>query len=329
MKKQGLVIILGIVILGALAMSFYQWQNSQALSQEKEKLSRDTQQSQVANQELKVKLEGLQRKQEREAATQLRMAQQKESEAQNNLNSPDGTASSSFATTQTNGDSQNSAGDDKTKKNPMAQLLNAPGMKEMVKTQQRMVMNSAYRDFIKQVSLTPQESEAFMKLIEEEQMKQFEGAQHILSGDTNHFNMRSSVREQMKELLGEERYTQYRDYKKTLAERIMANTFSDQMVSSEVPLEPYQKQQLTQILVEESKNNSSTSKNETINSSDDPQKIIEAQFTKQRELNERVLLRAKTVLNDKQIIRLKEFQNNVLAMQEASVKMMKQYMEKP
>lgn len=330
MKEPITTFGLGILCLVLFITNIYQWQNSKAIKQE----NSDLNQRLLSQTELEEKEKTFQKTQ---AAAEKKWRQREKRQQKTiKLEEPQTTSEETFSLTERVDDNSESSSSAKKKeanrrKHPLAQLISSPEMKEMMRAQQDFMTEKNYGDFIKQTALSPQEKEKLMELIKQEQMQEFEVAQRLISGETANREKKNSVEDEIKTLLGENRYTQYKAYQKTIAERMVVNGFVDQMTSSDMPIQPYQKSQLTQILIEEYEHNrlNRMPQNEALGTMLESEKTSDDYFTKQRNLNERILLRAQTVLNPQQLQQLKQYQESMLAMQEASMKMLKSDSEKP
>ena len=326
MKKQFGILGLVLLSLGLIAFNFYQWQNHQTLKQEKEKLEQQRVLLQVEQEKKEQALKEitLQKKREKEEKRYLeRLAELKANSLPEARTLPEGGVVSE--------ENQTSQKSQRTNDNPFAQLLAQPEMKEMVRNQQKVMAQQIYRDFFKQASFSPEEKEKFMKLIEEKNMQDFDEMQKVMGGQKEAIATEFSGEAKLKELLGESRYTQYETYQKTVGERMVVNGYSDQMASSEAPLQPYQREQLTQILIEEYKHNplNEMSDNEAFNVMSQSAKTRDDYFSAQKKLNEQILIRAQTVLNPNQLESFKQYQNNMLMMAETSMKMIQPRSNKP
>ncbi|MEZ5406131.1 MAG: hypothetical protein R3F23_08185 [Verrucomicrobiia bacterium] len=321
MKEPITTFALSILCFILLMTNVYQWQTAKSLKQENHQLNERL----VAQTKHEKKEKIVEARQEQREKRRLQIAQTIKARHDQEINEGNTVIPS---------DVETKPSQEKAKKNdnPLAQLMASPQMKEIMRAQQHMIVEKNYHDFIKSTTLSPEAKEKLMNLIEKEQMQQFESAQQILSGTNSHIRTKNDpVKDEIKELLGKDQYAQFKNYQKTLSERMVVGGFVDQMVSSEMPIQPYQKEQLTQILIDEYQHNrlNRVSNNQALNAMTKSQKTSDDYFTKQRELNERILTRAQTILNAEQLKRFKAYQENMLNLQEASMKMLNPTDDKP
>src|SRR5262249_21307231 len=131
--------------------------------------------------------------------------------------------------------------------------------------------------------------------------------------------------QQMKEVLGDEKFAQLQDYNQTVGERMMLEQFG-----RDVEVTPEQKEQLLGIVLEEKKNMQINLGAEALNANKDPQSVIsspelmEKMLTQQKQVNERVLERASTVLTADQVRKLGPLLDSQIEMQRAGAKMAQQ-----
>jgi hypothetical protein len=137
--------------------------------------------------------------------------------------------------------------------------------------------------------------------------------------------------EQMKTLLGDDRYAQYKDYQETVGERTLLNQFKLQ-AGSDYNLTDPQSEALLTFMKEERKSVAANTKLPlTTDSNKDPaalqalmsgdkvDEIIQAQET----VNQRVYERARTILSPEQLDTLSRFQTNSIQTTRMGMSMMK------
>ncbi|MBX7158248.1 MAG: hypothetical protein K1X66_07675 [Verrucomicrobiae bacterium] len=319
MKEPITTFALSLLCFLLLMTNVYQWQTAKALRQETHQLNERL----VA--QTKRAEKAFEKRQEQREKRRLQIAQTIKARDDQEINEETTVIPSPMETKPTQEKAKNN-------NNPLAQLMANPQMKEIMRAQQHMMVEKNYRDFIQHTTLSPEAKEKLMALIEKEQMQQFESVQQIFGGTNSRIRTKNdSVKNEIKELLGEDQYTQFKNYQKTLSERMVVGGFVDQMASSDMPIQPYQKEQLTQILIDEYQHNrlNRMSDNQALNAMTKSQKTSDDYFTKQRELNERILARAQTILNPEQLKRYKAYQESILNLQEASMKMFQPQENKP
>ena len=221
----------------------------------------------------------------------------------------------------------------------LAKMMADPAMKKMMRQQQAAAMDMMYGPLFKEINLSPQDKEKFKELLLDRQMKAVEagGAFMKLQGeDTDKTAAMNDLAAQQKEfdsqvkaLLGDERYVQYKDYNETMAERMAVNQLSQQLASSPNPLNDDQSRQLLEIMKQEKKSvtpvfgdpgadGSANMANWQAMLSEDGMN----EFFKQREaIDQRVLERAKAVLTTEQLTAFATHQSNQRQMQRMGMSM--------
>jgi hypothetical protein len=227
----------------------------------------------------------------------------------------------------------------------LSKMLEDPAMRKMMRQQQLAMMDTMYGPLFKQWRLSPEEIDQFKERLVDSQMGGMENAGALLGGGADPAGREEAMRaisekhkaaeEQLKSLLGEERFAQYQDYQGTLGERMMLNQFQQQLAGGRNALNDDQNGQLFAILREERRNAPSVFGNDP-NTPPDPARIqamlseekMSQHFEQEEQLNRRVLERAAAVLNPEQIDTLKNFQASQLQMQRFGMSMALRFMGK-
>lgn len=244
---------------------------------------------------------------------------------------------STLATNAT-GAERSSDAPDANAKNPMAammeKMMKDPAVREMMRNQQKGMMQQMYGPLFKELALTPDEKQKFTDLLLDNAMKAAEHAGAMFKGEgPERSEALKTIGDQQKEtsaglkaLLGEERFAQYEGYQKTVGDRLQLNQFKQQLDGSGAALQEAQYAQLLQIIGEEKKRSPPVL-------SDDPGRSAEAlkllsseeamtrQFQWQEELNKRVLERAGNVLTADQVKEFTDFQSQQLNLQKVAMTM--------
>ena len=221
----------------------------------------------------------------------------------------------------------------------LSKMMDDPDMKKMMRQQQGAMMDMMYGGLFKQLGLTQEETDKFKELLLDRQMKAVEtgGAfMKLQSEDNDKTAAMSELAEQQKEFdeqvkafLGDARYTQYKDYNETMAERMTLNQFSEQMAGGRNPLNADQTSQLLEIMKQERKgmtpvfsdttvDGSATVANFRVMMSEDKMNEL---FKQQEEINQRVLERVKTALTQEQLDAFAAHQSSQLQMQRMGMSM--------
>lgn len=212
----------------------------------------------------------------------------------------------------------------------LSTMMQDPDTREFIRNQQRMMMDQLYAPLVKQMGLTPEEAARFKDLLADNMVKSAEKASSMFGGPaaTNRTEMLSSLTaeqkrfdELLKGLLGDARYTQYKEYQETLGERTMLNQFKQQ-AGSDYNLSDPQTEALLTFMKEEKKSVAASTGLPLNDTSQDPAKmqalladdktdqLLQAQET----ISQRVYERARTILSPEQLQTLGKFQTNQMQM---------------
>ena len=221
----------------------------------------------------------------------------------------------------------------------LAKMMADPAMKKMMRQQQAAAMDMMYGPLFKEIGLSPEDKEKFKELLLDRQMKAVESGgvfMKLQGADTDKTAAMNDLAAQQKEFetevkafLGEERYTQYKDYSETMAERMAVNQLSQQLASSQNPLNDDQSRQLLEIMKQEKKSVTPVFGGSNLDGSANManwQAMLSEDrmndFFKQREeIDQRVLERAKAVLTPEQLTAFATHQSNQLQMQRMGMSM--------
>lgn len=225
----------------------------------------------------------------------------------------------------------------------LAKMMEDPDMKKMMRQQQLVMMDTMYGPLFKQLGLSPEETEKFKELLIDGQMKGVEGAGALFAGEREPAERIEAIKamgeqqkqldEQLKTLLGEDRYAQYKDYQESMSERMALDQFQQQLAGGQNPLTEEQSGELFALMKEERKNAPSIFGNDP-NAVPDPAQMeamlseekMNKHFEQQEELNRRILERAKAVLNSEQLEALNNHQSSQLKMQRFGMTMAIKFM---
>jgi hypothetical protein len=216
----------------------------------------------------------------------------------------------------------------------MEKMMKEPAMREMMRSQQKAMMNQMYGPLFKDLALTTEQKQQFMDLQLDHAMK---GVEHAGALFTNNGTDKSEATQAMAEgqtelqaslktLLGDDKFAQYEDYQKSIGERTQLHQFKQQLDGTDTPLQDGQMAQLLQIFKEEKARVPPVL-------SDDPSRSAEMweamkseekmnqHMQWQEQLHQRVLGRAGTALNPEQLKEYGGFLEQQLNMQRLGMKM--------
>jgi hypothetical protein len=213
----------------------------------------------------------------------------------------------------------------------LAKMFKDPEMRKMLVAQQAAMMRGFYSDFVKEARLTPDEADKFFQLIEDRQMALMDSSANLMSGGPVDMKAATAAtdtaNDALKELLGPDRYGIYRDFEKTLGDRIQVQQFSQQLGAVGAPLEDNQTQSLIAIMSQERASmpgiqpgNSGGMANMTPEQMDEYSKQVDA-------MNQRVYNRALSVLTPSQLSAFATYQKNMTNAQMAGLKMTQQMLQ--
>jgi hypothetical protein len=224
----------------------------------------------------------------------------------------------------------------------LARMMEDPGMRKMMRDQQRSMMDTMYGPLFKELGLAAEEKSRLTDLMLDNAMKGVAHAQELFGqGDPSQREalVKTLTEEQkqsqvdIKALLGDERYAQYEDYTRNLGHRMAVDQLRARLESGTMPLQDTQSQQLLQIMREESQMGSDATG--FASQGADPaqnlnaivsEEAMEEFFQKQVAVNQRVAERAATVLSAEQLAALGAQQASQLELQRMSLKMARQVM---
>jgi hypothetical protein len=216
----------------------------------------------------------------------------------------------------------------------LSKMMSDPAMKEMMRSQQKSMIETMYGRLFKDMNLTPEERQKFSELLLDQQTKAMEAGMGIFE-EGGLTNVTQSVQaqqkeseEQLKALLGEERFTQYQEYQKTVGDRMQLDQLRRQMETAGTPVQDEQLQQLLALTKEERERVPAPFPQDPQGAAANMERMLSGEFMEkqmawQEEINRRVLERATTVLTPDQLKAYEQFQTQQINMQKLGLKMMK------
>jgi hypothetical protein len=218
--------------------------------------------------------------------------------------------------------------------NMFSKMLKDPAMKEMVRSQQKIMAQKMYGPLCRDLNLAPEQKDQLMGLLQEHQMAAVEQAGALFgSGESDQTKISSALKDkekeldtQVKSLLGEEKFAQYSAYKTTLGERMQLDQLRQQLEGGNAPLQDEQMQSLLQVMKEERDKTPPVIPNKKGEGAANfaqmlTDETMEKQFQWQEDLNRRVLERAGQILTPQQLKEYTDFQTQQLTMQKAGMRM--------
>ncbi len=219
----------------------------------------------------------------------------------------------------------------------LGKMMKDPAMREVMREQQKAMVSMMYAGLFKDLNLSPDEKEKLKTLLTDAQMKNVEAAQGLFGGgeatdavqDTGKqiADAKKQTDEEVKALLGDERFTQYQDYQKTMGERMQLDQLKNQLSAENMPLKDDQMKQLLQVMKEEKTalppvipDDQTQVPSKEMFTSDN----LEKQMKWMDEYNRRVRERAGQILTPDQLKQYQSFQEQQTSMQKLGLSMAKQ-----
>jgi hypothetical protein len=213
----------------------------------------------------------------------------------------------------------------------VSKMMRDPETRQFIQDQQRQMMDQLYAPLIKQLGLSSEESNRFKELLADQALKAADRASALFgNGGSNRTDVLATAaadtkaqEEQVKSLLGEARYAQYKEYQQTAGDRMQLNLFKQQS-GGEAALTEQQTEQLLGLIKDERQTLASAGQPVpgTVGAGQDPSNLksmisadqTEQMLANQEGINLRVFERAKAVLSPEQLQSFGKFQTNQLQM---------------
>ena len=225
--------------------------------------------------------------------------------------------------------------------NPFAAMFKDPKMKEMIKSQQKMVMGPMieknYAAAFKQMNLSPEQTASLKQLLQDKMLVGADMGMAMMDGSLD-ADKRAELGKQVKvdtdaydakikELLGDDNNKAFQDYEKTVPERMAVSQFHDQLAGSANALNADQEQQLIQAMNQERTNFKWTTDYANKNPANGDfagmftEDKLNTYTEEQARLDGQVLARAKQILTAEQYAKYETYLEQQRAMQLAAMKM--------
>jgi hypothetical protein len=215
----------------------------------------------------------------------------------------------------------------------LKEMMDDPEMRKALMQQQKMAMDMVYNPMIKELGLTPEETDKFKELLVNKQMDvmALAGDAKSMASAENQKKIADQQKEtdaKIKDLLGDKRFAQYQDYNQTIGDRMALNQF----VAQTPTVTPDQKDQLLAIISDEKKRNPQPGAIPTdptvqgmkaLQSDEAMEKVLQQQI----DLNARVLERSRGILSQEQFDQLASFQTGQINMQRMGIQMARKMMD--
>jgi hypothetical protein len=224
--------------------------------------------------------------------------------------------------------------------NPLADMFKNPEMRDMIKKQQRTMMSAMvdknYAEFFKSMNLTPEQTETMKGLILDKMLSGAEMSMEMMGGEMDadkraELSKRmkeanETTKSKLKELLGEENYADFETYEKSMPDRNAVSQFKGQLGDA-LRINDEQERALIAAMGEERQGfKFTTDFNNKEDFSEDmmsrfTEERVDLFFQEQKQLNERYLARAESVLTPEQFTAYKKSLTNQEEMMKMGMKM--------
>ena len=220
----------------------------------------------------------------------------------------------------------------------LGKMMKDPAMREVMREQQKAMINLMYGGLFKDLNLAPEERDKLKGILTDAQMKNVEAAQALFSpgpegGEGAAKDAGQQIAEakkqtdaEIKALLGDERFAQYEEYQKNMGERMQMDQLKTQLAGDN-PLRDDQTAQLLQAMKEEKiklppviPSDQTLVPTKEMFAGDN----LDKQLKWMEDYNRRVLERAGQILTPEQLKQYQSFQDQQLAMQRLGLQMAKQ-----
>ncbi|HEY5909359.1 MAG TPA: hypothetical protein VJA21_02010 [Verrucomicrobiae bacterium] len=334
---RAIIAVLAISTGLLVAMSVAQWRQKAKLT---ERLNTATQESDQKTKQLE-ELKTAQVRDEQQQAQLLHatadVAEQVRTQQVVATAVPTGMTANTLALTNGDGEKAGKAG----LGNFLSKMMEDPDTKKFIRDQQRMMMDQMYAPLIKRLGLTAAEGAQLKDLLAENAMKMAEKATSMFgNAGADRAELANTMAagqkdfdEQIKGLLGEDRFTQYKEYEETVGDRTQLTLFKQQFSSSDSPISDGQSEQLLALIQEERRSVAATT-GQSLPGSGQDQRNLEAMFSpeqadqllqSQETVNQRVFERARAVLSPDQLQSFGAFQTNQLQMMRMGMNMARKF----
>jgi len=225
----------------------------------------------------------------------------------------------------------------------LSEMLKDPDTKAMIKSQQKNILGASieqgYGKLFSNLKLAPEQTAKLKDLLLDKQLDTAGAALSMMSGDADPDKRAQIAQEikaatdandaKIKDFLGEDNFSQLKEYEKTLSERTTVSSFKDQLGAAN-PLTDAQEESLVNMMAQEKKNFKSTV---NLDSGSDPAKASENLSTMMSEekltqalknmdqLNQSYIAQSGSILTPEQSAAFEKYLNGQMALQKASVQM--------
>ncbi|HUJ09230.1 MAG TPA: hypothetical protein VL171_04325 [Verrucomicrobiae bacterium] len=212
----------------------------------------------------------------------------------------------------------------------LAKMMKNPQMKEMVRAQQKVMLDRQYGSLSKYLNLPAERMDALKELLANRQMALVDSGMTMMTGSDSEKKqaledskaIKADYDKQIQDLLGPQDYPVFQDYEKTLNERMSVQMFKDALPASDALTDQQEDNLIAAMYQERQAMPSSSLMN---NQNQDPSQFSEehiAELEKQlQELQKKYTDRAAGILTPSQLEQFTKWQEQFSNMQLAGLKM--------
>jgi hypothetical protein len=224
----------------------------------------------------------------------------------------------------------------------LAKMMKNPGMKDMIRAQQKGQQDMMYGSLFKCLQIPEAELESFKSLLLDRQMALVDSSMDMMSGEATPEEKKAAAEKmkettaaydaKIKELLGDDNYAVYKSFEDTQAERMQVTLYKGSLSAGD-QLTDEQEDSLIRAMHDERSNFKST-----VPGFGDKQTADPSQFTPERieqllaenaKLQEQYVAKAAAILTPAQLEQFKANQKQQQAMQEMGMRMATKMFGKP
>ena len=212
----------------------------------------------------------------------------------------------------------------------LAGMMKNPQMKEMVRAQQKMMINQMYGALSKYMDLSADQMDALKNLLSERQMAMMDAGLSMMGGSESDRKqaaedtkaIKADYDQKIKDLLSPQDYQVFQDYEKTVSERMQVQMFKNAL-PADAALTDQQEYDLISAMYEERKALPASSLLNNQNS--DPSQLTEEKIDQAlkmlEQLQQAYTNRAAAILSPQQFQQFQQFLDQQHAMQTMGLKM--------
>ncbi len=212
----------------------------------------------------------------------------------------------------------------------LAGMMKDPAMKNMIRSQQKMMLNRQYGALTRYLNLPADKQNALQALLLDRQMAMVDSSMAMMVGSADERKrageeikaVRDEYDKKIRDLLGPQDYETFHEYEQTVGERTQVQMFKEAL-PAELALTDQQEYDLVYAMYDERKAlpASSLLKNQNADPSQFTEASINEALKQIEELQKRYAERAAGILTPAQLERFTEWQEQISAMQAAGLKM--------